>query len=161
MKSQNIVFVHGLFGWGPKELGGIPYWGHALEQFKSVHEASCGPVSSFHDRACEVFAQIKGTKIDYGEQHSAAEKHARYSDDFTGKAFVANWSEENPVILISHSAGAQTCMQLQQLLAKDYWNCGTNARWIEAIVCIAGVINGSTLPYMLGCDKHTGLLSGS
>lgn len=164
MKSTNIVFVHGLLGWGPKELGEIPYWGQALEQFKddfSVHEASCGPVSSFHDRACEVFAQIKGTKVDYGEQHSKDEHHSRYSDNFTGNAFVANWSEENPVILIGHSAGAQTCMQLQQLLAEHYWNCGSNARWIEAIVCIAGVINGSTLPYMLGCDKHTGLLSGS
>ncbi len=163
MKSTNIVFVHGLFGWGPKELAGVPYWGQALDQFKDdfrVHEASCGPVSSFHDRACEVYAQIQGAKVDYGGPHSREEHHARHSNDFAGKALVENWSEHDPVILIGHSAGAQTCMQLQRLLAADYWNRGTDARWVEAIIGIAGVINGSTLSYMLGCDKRTGRLSG-
>ncbi|SJM94288.1 conserved hypothetical protein [Crenothrix polyspora] len=164
MKSKHIVFVHGLFGWGPDELLGLPYWGKATQQFNSekfnVHEASCGPVSSFHDRACEVYAQIKGTRVDYGEKHSQDEKHARFSDDFTQKPFVEKWSAENPVILIGHSAGAQTCMQLQQLLADKFWGGDTSADWIEAIVCVAGVINGSTLPYMLGCDKKSGFLTG-
>ncbi len=165
MKSKHIVFVHGLFGWGPDELLGLPYWGIATQQFNSekfnVHEASCGPVSSFHDRACEVYAQIKGTRVDYGEKHSQDEKHARFSDDFTQKPFVEKWSAENPVILIGHSAGAQTCMQLQQLLADKFWGGDTSADWIEAIVCVAGVINGSTLPYSLGCDTNTGKLTGS
>lgn len=164
MKSKNIVFVHGLFGWGPSELGGFPYWGHALTVdslgFK-LHEASCGPVSSFHDRACEIAAQIKGSKIDYGKAHSDKEQHAQHADDYTNKAFFDNWSENNPVILIGHSAGAQTCLQLQQLLADDYWGWGSSANWVEVIISISGVINGSTLPYMLGCDKNTGLLTGS
>lgn len=163
MKSKNIVFVHGLFGWGPGELGGIPYWGHAMEAFKedfAVHEACCGPVSSFHDRACEVFAQIKGVPVDYGAQHSLNEGHKRTSKRFGGQCFVKDWSEDNPVILVGHSAGAQTCMQLQRLLAEDYWDCGSSAGWIEAIISIAGVLNGSTLPYLLGCDQSTGLLTG-
>jgi hypothetical protein len=71
VKSNHIVFVPGLFGWGPGELGGFPYWGGALEQFDKnrfqTHWVKCGPISSFHDRACEVFARIKGAKIDYGE----------------------------------------------------------------------------------------------
>jgi triacylglycerol lipase len=163
MKSQNIVFVHGIFGWGPTELDGLPYWGYALKvappRFK-VHEGSCGPVSSFHDRACEVAAQIKGTKTDYGEQHSTDAKHARFSDDYSNKAFVQNWSEENPVILVGHSAGAHTCLRLQRLLAEDYWGWGSNASWVEAVVSVSGVLNGSTLPYMLGCDKITGRLTG-
>ena len=33
MKAKHIVFVPGLFGWGPGELGGFPYWGGAMEQF--------------------------------------------------------------------------------------------------------------------------------
>lgn len=165
MKSKHIVFVHGLFGWGPDELEGFPYWGEATQQFKNfkVHEASCGPVSSFHDRACEVFAQIKGTIVDYGEKHSHNEKHARFSDDFTHPQrypLVPDWSADNQVILIGHSAGAQTCMQLQQLLADDFWGFGSTAEWVEAIVCVAGVINGSMLPYFLGCDKSTGKLTG-
>lgn len=162
MKSKNIIFVHGIFGWGSNELGGAPYWGYALNQFTNpfkVHEASCGPVSSFHDRACEVFAQIRGSKVDYGELHSKEQVHARYSDDYTGQSFAPDWSEDNPIILIAHSAGAHTCLKLQKLLEEDYWGCGSNAKWIEAVVCISGVLNGSTLPYMLGCDKTTGLLT--
>jgi hypothetical protein len=163
MRSKNIVFVHGIFGWGPSELNGLPYWGYALQvapQSFNVHEASCGPVSSFHDRACEVAAQIKGTRINYGAAHSTDMKHAQFSDDYTHKAFVPNWSEQNPVILVGHSAGAHTCLRLQHLLAQDYWGWGSNANWVEAVVSVAGVLNGSTLPYMLGCDKKSGLLTG-
>jgi triacylglycerol lipase len=110
VKAKHIVFVPGLFGWGPGELGGFPYWGGALKPFAgtsfSTHEAKCGPISSFHDRACEVFARIKGTKVDYGAGHSANEGHARFSRDYTGRGFVPDWSKANPVILIGHSAGA-------------------------------------------------------
>ncbi len=164
MQSTNIVFVHGMFGWGKSEMGGLPYWGRALKvntQGFNVHEASCGPVSSFHDRACEVAAQLKGSIVDYGKKHSDDASHDQLSDDYSGKEFFKDWSSENPVILIGHSAGAHTCLQLQQLLADDYWQWGSNADWIEAIIPISGVINGSTLPYMLGCNKQTGLLTGS
>src|ERR1700752_4386196 len=120
MRSRNIVFVHGIFGWGPAELDGLPYWGYALKlnpQGFTFHEASCGPVSSFHDRACEVAAQIRGARIDYGDEHSKIAKHDRWSDDYSNKGFVQNWSETNPVVLVGHSAGAHTCLQLQRLLA--------------------------------------------
>lgn len=161
MKSKNIVFVPGLFGWGPGELGGLPYWGDALAQFEGVfktHWVKCGPISSFHDRACEVFAQIKGAEVDYGAVHSEEAGHAQKSRDYSGNPFVQNWSVDNPVILIGHSAGAHTCLQLQHLLAKNVWNCGSNAQWVEAVVSIAGVLNGSTLTYLAGCDQTTGRL---
>ncbi len=164
MKSQHIIFVHGLFGWGKKELGGLPYWGYAGEVDPHgfiVREANCGPVSSFHDRACEVAAQIKGAKIDYGASHSETQGHSRFSDDHTGNALVPNWSEDNPAIIIGHSAGGHTALRLQQLLADDFWGWGSNAQWIEAVVCLSGVLNGSTLPYLLGCDKQSGLITGS
>lgn len=164
MKSKSIILIHGLFGWGKNELGGLPYWGYAAavdHQNFAVHEASCGPVSSFHDRACEVAAQIKGTPTDYGLNHSSAEKHSRFSDDHTGKGFIPDWSENNPAILIGHSAGGHTALRLQQLLSDDFWEWGSNAKWIEAIVGLSPVLNGSMLPYMLGCDKQSGLLSGS
>jgi len=168
VKSKHIVFVPGIFGWGPGELGGFPYWGDALQQFHTLpfttHWAKCGPITSFHDRACEVFAQIKGTQVDYGSVHSTAEGHAQTSRDYTGHGFVTepDWSEGNPVIFIGHSAGAQTCLQLQQLLANKFWDRGSNgvdsnANWIEAIICVAGVLNGSILTYMF-CGDKTGRL---
>ncbi|ARN83189.1 hypothetical protein B1812_21275 [Methylocystis bryophila] len=148
-------------GWGPEDLGGLyPYWGDALRQMGSpfrVFEAKCGPISSLHDRACEVFAQIKGTRIDYGEAHSEEAGHARFSRDFTGRGFLSDWSEDNPVILIGHSAGAPTALLFQKLLAQDFWGVGSNANWIEGIVSIAGALNGSTLAYNL-CNDATGRL---
>ncbi len=165
MKSKHIVFVPGLLGWGPGELGGFPYWGDALRQFDespfTTHWAKCGPISSFHDRACEAFAQVKGTKVDYGAAHSAAEDHEQTSRDYAGHGLVPDWSADNPVILIGHSAGAQTCLQLQQLLAENFWDVTSgvrsNANWVEAIICVAGVLDGSILTYMF-CDEQTGRL---
>lgn len=184
MKSKHIIFVHGLFGWGPNEMGGIPYFGEAIPVMEQqlnnkgfsdikVHAVSCGPVSSFHDRACEVYAQLCGCKVNYDGNESREDKkhskqdnqhHASSSKDYSGKALVPDWSKENPVILIGHSAGAHTCLQLQQLLAEGFWDHEggekSNAEWVEAVVCISGVLNGSTLPYMLGCDPKSGLLTG-
>ena len=161
MKSKHIIFVPGIFGWGPRELGGFSYWGDALKQFGdtafTTHEVKCGPISSFHDRACEIFAHIKGTTINYGAKHSAEYGHTETRNN-KQTALVSNWSAENPVILIGHSAGAQTCLQLQQLLAEDFWQIGSNENWVEAIVCVAGVLNGSTLTYMF-CDAKSGRLS--
>ena len=176
MRAKHIVFVHGLFGWGHGAVAEVPYWGEAISSLRdqldkkdrsdiTTHEASCGPVSSFHDRACEIFAQLMREKVDYGAEHAATEHHEQFGSDQTGKLapqWPADepWSEENPVIFIAHSAGAHTCLQLQQLLADDYWKRGTNARWVEAVICISGVLNGSTLTYNLGCDKSSGLLTG-
>jgi triacylglycerol lipase len=163
MKSKYVIFVPGVFGWGPGELGGFPYWGDALQQFTGfkTHEAKCGPISSFHDRACEVFAQIKGTEVHYGLEHSAVAGHAQTSRDYTSQGLVPDWSVDNPIILIGHSAGAQTCLQLQQLLAEKFWHVDSgvdsNGNWIEAIICVAGVLDGSILTYMF-CDEKTGRL---
>ncbi len=161
MRAKAIVFIHGMGGWGPLDLGGLySYWGDALRQMGSpfrAFEAKCGPISSLHDRACEVFAQIKGTRIDYGEAHSEEAGHARFSRDFEGRGFLPDWSEDNPVILIGHSAGAPTALLLQKLLAEDFWGLGSNANWVESIVSIAGALNGSTLAYNL-CNDTTGRL---
>lgn len=169
LRARNIIFVHGLFGWSPPdEMSRIlPYWGEALPQFDGgpfgAYEAKVGPISSFHDRACELYAQIRGRRVDYGEAHSRAAGHDRFSPrlNFEGQGFVEDWSSENPVILVGHSAGAHTCLMLQQLLREGFWNKPgdeTGADWIEAIVCVAGVLNGSLLTYAFGCDKSDGEL---
>jgi triacylglycerol lipase len=162
LKSTTIVFVHGLFGWGPGELGGAPYWGDALSEIGEgfqPFEAKVGPIGSYHDRACELFAQIAGGAVDYGEAHSAAAGHSRFGKHFNS-GFLPGWSANNPVILVGHSAGAHTCLQLQRLLALDYWGRGTSADWVEAVVSVAGVLNGTLLPYRFGCDKRSGRLTG-
>lgn len=62
------------------EVGGHSYWGGALKQFDGnrfqTHEAKFGPISPFHYRACEVFAQLKGAGVDYSLDYSTADGHA-------------------------------------------------------------------------------------
>jgi triacylglycerol lipase len=116
----------------------------------------CCPIGERHFRS-----SIRHS-VDYGEEHSKDAGHARMSPTLNfAKGFVENWSAKNPVVLIGHSAGAHTCLQLQMLLAKDFWGIGSNADWVEAVVCVAGVLNGSTLTYKFGCDKDSGLLTGT
>ncbi|MGC2779149.1 MAG: hypothetical protein WA418_26295 [Bradyrhizobium sp.] len=168
LKSRKVIFVHGIFGWGEKELP-FSYWGDALAQFAGsrfdVHEVKCGPISSFHDRACEVFAQIKGGDFHYAKDQGGETVGAKRAvvarterKHVPPQPLLPDWSKENPVILVGHSAGAHTCLALQRLLAEDFFGEGSNADWIEAVICISGVLNGSTLTYMFGCNPVTGTL---
>ncbi|MGJ4950336.1 lipase-like domain-containing protein [Bradyrhizobium sp. HKCCYLS20291] len=166
LTSHKVIFVHGIFGWGEGELP-FSYWGDALAQFEGsrfqAHEVKCGPISSFHDRACEIFAQIRGGDFHYaapGAGIAADGKQAVVprSRRHVPPPLLPDWSASNPVILVGHSAGAHTCLALQRLLAEDFFGVGSNADWIEAVISISGVLNGSTLTYMFGCDPATGQL---
>jgi hypothetical protein len=45
-------------------------------------------------------------------------------------------------------------------LALDFWGEGSNGNWVEAVICLAGVLGGSTLTYRF-CDEATGRLKGA
>jgi triacylglycerol esterase/lipase EstA (alpha/beta hydrolase family) len=118
-------------------------------------------VSSFHDRACELFAQIRGGDFIYGKVPDGAKRSVvpRGERKHVAGPLVPDWSADQPVILVGHSAGAHTCLALQRLLGDDYFGVGSNADWVEAVICISGVLNGSTLTYEFGCDPVTGVLT--
>jgi triacylglycerol lipase len=153
-----IILVHGMFGWGPSELGGFPYWGTGVHVPCAMPRflASVGPISSVHDRACELAYQIRGGRVDYGEAHADAAGHARHGRTHAG--LHPDWSSEKPVHLVGHSLGAPTIWMLQHLLHIDYFGWGSRAGWVRSISCVSGCLNGSTATYFLGCDERTGLL---
>ncbi|MCD7775729.1 MAG: hypothetical protein LUH40_09135 [Clostridiales bacterium] len=130
--SYPYVFVHGMMGWGSydgiNDL--VPYWGGTngdmLEDLQAMgiecYAASVGKISSNWDRACELYAQLTGTVVDYGEAHSAAHGHARYGRSYEGNALMDTFgqTDENgeliKINLIGHSLGGPTVRLFTWLL---------------------------------------------
>ena len=145
-----VVLVHGFMGWGREEMGGYLYWGGFYDIEKMIAEqgfktvtASVGPISSVHDRACELFWQLKGGRVDYGAEHAKKFGHKRFGRKYKSK--LPEWSENKPVHMIGHSMGGQTIRYLAELLARDYFKQGTNERWILSVTTISTPHNGTTL----------------
>lgn len=166
-KQYPTVFVHGLLGWGYNdEINNImPYWGmtagNILDYLGTkgyeIIDASVGPVSSAWDRACELYAQLSGSKTDYGQAHcdranaeflaianargdtSASITHQRFGRDYTDKALYSDWSAENKLNLVGHSFGGPTCRMLISLLSEGdaeeiaYAKANYGANWENEI----------------------------
>jgi triacylglycerol esterase/lipase EstA (alpha/beta hydrolase family) len=160
-----IVLVHGLFGWGNDELFGINYWGGEnslkdllTENGYKVFTPTIGSISSNWDRACELYAYLKGGTVDYGEEHSRKEGHSRYGRTFTGVYPELGTSDDNglkKIHLVGHSMGGETIRVLAQLLENgdpdeilyNTTNISTlfsgNHHWIDSITTIATPHDGS------------------
>lgn len=166
-----IVLVHGLGGFGRNELYGYKYWGGLTDiqqdldnRGYTTYTASIGPFSSNWDRACELYAQIKGGTVDYGQAHAAKYGHARYGRTYPG--LYPQWGEVNPTTgtvnklhFIGHSMGGPTARTLAQLLEQGSPDeqatasqgqvsplfQGGKRGWVESILTISSPHNGSTL----------------
>ncbi len=120
-----LVFVHGMFGWGQNEGIDkfIPYWGattgslvnYLAECGVECYAASVGPISSAWDQACELYAQLTGTKVDYGKAHSKKFNHSRFGRTYE-KPLFDGWSNEKKIHLIGHSFGGNAIRMLVSLL---------------------------------------------
>ena len=120
-----IVFVHGMFGWGQNEgiNKKVPYWGAtsgSITEYLSgmgaeCYAASVGPMSSAWDQACELYAQLTGTRVDYGEAHSKLHGHKRYGRTYS-KPLFNGWNADKKIHLIGHSFGGNASRMLTHLL---------------------------------------------
>jgi triacylglycerol lipase len=160
-----IVMVHGLFGWGNNELMGINYWGgqNSLKDLLTkngytVFTPTIGPISSNWDRACELYAYLKGGTVDYGEEHSKKYGNSRYGRTYPGVYPELGTMGPNglrKIHLIGHSMGGQTIRVFAQLLENgdpdEIANNKTdisplfsgNHHWIDSITTIATPHDGS------------------
>ena len=156
--NHPVVLIHGFMGWGREELGGYYYWGgnYDLEaELKQdnyeVYSVSVGPISTNYDRAIEVFYQIKGGQLDYGEKRSKYLNTEQSPKNKSYDGFFKNWDSSNPIHIIAHSQGGQTAKMLEQLLTSSdqhessYLLKNKLNGWIASITTISTPHNGSTL----------------
>lgn len=121
-----VVLVHGMFGWGTskKVYKTLPYWGATTGDLVGwlndcgykCFAATVGPLSSAWDQACELYAQLKGTRVDYGEAHSKKFNHKRFGRKYS-ETLAGEWNAHNKIHIIGHSFGGNCVRMLAHLLA--------------------------------------------
>jgi triacylglycerol lipase len=174
-----IILVHGFMGWGPGELfQATAYWGNqtGIEAYLAgrgyrVMTAVVGPFSSNWDRACELYACIRGGRADYGKSHSQRFGHDRFGS-FAYPGLYPEWGtpdrsgQPRRVHLIGHSQGGQTIRTLAHLLAEGSADeCDASSRsdddnlsalfegghrWVTSLTTIATPHDGTTLTQTMG-----------
>ncbi|MBO4893502.1 MAG: hypothetical protein J5562_01130 [Clostridia bacterium] len=171
--DYTYVFVHGLSGWGSYAFyyDIFPYWGILggdLMKYLNARGIDCAaasvaPSDSTWDRVCELYAQLTGTRVDYGKEHSERCGHDRYGTDYSKKPLIDKWDSENKINLFGHSFGGATIRMLATLMAYGSGEeqavtdeneisglfTGGKEDWIYSITTLASPHNGTTA-YLVG-----------
>jgi len=176
-----IVLVHGFAGWGEDELEGYNYWGgyFDIKRFLerngyTVFTASVGAFSSNWDRAIELFYQIKGGQVDYGEEHCRQYGHIQRPEGMMYEnPLYPEWDDEHPVHFIGHSMGGQTIRVLSALLVgkgevfqdvlldRDGSPFTPGEGWIKSITTISTPHNGiATFDLFSETDLVASIIAG-
>lgn len=166
--NHTFVFVHGLSGWGHYDFRNkfFPYWGMGngslMKELKALGfncvDASVAPQGSAWDRVCELYAQLTGSIVDYGEAHSKKCGHPRYGKSFKKNPLIKNWDEENKISLLGHSFGGVTVRLLTHLMVygnQDEIDAtpenelsplfkGGHNNWIYSVTTLAAPHNGTS-----------------
>ena len=172
-----IIFVHGLNGWGDDVMINdvLPYWGattgditdYLAGQGVESYSVSVGAFSSAWDRACEVYAQLTGTTVDYGEAHSKEHSHSRYGRTYDTPV-VPDWGKTDgngniqKIHLVGHSFGGETVRLLTYLLSNGSEAeiaasgenvsplfTGSKSNLVASVTTIASPHNSSTFYYTM------------
>lgn len=166
-QALTYVFVHGLSGWGSYDSRNraMPYWGmrggdlmaYLNGRGYACYAASVSPTGSAWDRACELYAQLAGTRTDYGSAHSTKYRHERFGPDFTACPLIPSWDAQTRLVLLGHSFGGVTVRLLASLLARGdasereaggadcspLFAGGLGSR-VHSVVTLAAPTNGTT-----------------
>ena len=164
-EDLQYIFVHGLSGWGHYDQAyqRMPCWGmrngdlitYLNGKGFSCAAASVAPSGSAWDRACELYAQLTGTRTDYGAAHSKKYHHERYGRDFSADPLI-EWKEDTRLVLLGHSFGGATVRLFAELSANgdpsereeggeiSPFFRGGGAKHIVSVITLAAPTNGTT-----------------
>jgi triacylglycerol lipase len=154
-----------------------PYWGAGAGMSEGTgdfikllrdngyeaYAVSVGPVNSAWDRACEIYAQLTGTVVDYGEAHSKAHNHERFGRSFEGKALMGRvWSPDEPINLIGHSFGGPASRLFASLMTygdeaeiaatgseTSSLFTGGHSKTVHSVITLSGCHNGSQISNLI------------
>ena len=181
--NHPYVFVHGMMGWGEdkKFYKGLPYWGMVTgnyprrmrEKGYEVYTPSVSPLGSAWDRACELYANLTGTTVDYGVAHSKEKGHNRFGETFP-EAKLPDWTPERSIHLLGHSFGGPTMRMFVELLRNGSPEEraatpagqlsplfeGGHGDLVKSITSISGPFDGITFPHALPKLVDGGLTYG-
>ena len=181
--NHPYVFVHGMMGWGEdkKFYKGLPYWGMVTgnyprrmrEKGYEVYTPSVSPLGSAWDRACELYANLTGTTVDYGVAHSKEKGHNRFGETFP-EAMLPDWTPERSIHLLGHSFGGPTMRMFVELLRNGSPEEraatpagqlsplfeGGHGDLVKSITSISGPFDGITFPHALPRLVDGGLTYG-
>ena len=167
--NYTYVYLHGFWGWGEYDEAteNLPYWGFFTgDSLKKLEEngfkvvaPSVDPVGSAWDRACEMYAQLTGTRVDYGKAHSEKYAHERYGEDYTGRGLLEKWDSTDKINIVAHSFGGPTSylfasvMEYGSAEEKEATTDGTLSPFFEggkgdyiySITGLAGTYRGTSL----------------
>ena len=181
--NHPFVFVHGMMGWGEdkKFYKGLPYWGMVTgnyprrmrEKGYEVYTPTVSPLGSAWDRACELYANLTGTTVDYGVAHSKEKGHNRFGETFP-EAMLPDWTPERSIHLLGHSFGGPTMRMFVELLRNGSPEEraatpagqlsplfeGGHGDLVKSITSISGPFDGITFPHALPRLVDGGLTYG-
>lgn len=183
--NHPVILVHGFLGFGPEQFqrSGFQYWGgfdDIVAHMRShhgrhvVHAATVGAISSSWDRAAELYYQIKGGCVDYGNRHAAHFDHVPDERTAPGRCWAADpadnpqhyppalypqWDSAHPIHLIGHSQGGQTIRALIELLENGSPHgdegggalyTGGKAGWVLSATTLSAPHDGTSLRDAIG-----------
>lgn len=184
------VFVHGMMGWGSYDGTNetYPYWndghgGDILDAFRAegveCYAASVGKINSVWDRACELYAQLTGTTVDYGAAHSAKYGHARYGRSYADDPLMTTFGKMDEdgnrikINLFGHSLGGPTVRMFAWLMAEGAAEeveaspddvsplfTGGKADWIHSVTTWSAPHNGTPVSNVLYDNLGVGYMLG-
>ena len=147
------------------------------EQGYECYSASVGKISSEWDRCCELYAQLTGTRVDYGAAHAEKYGHERFGRTYEGKALMEGWGDADgngdirKVNLFGHSMGGPTVRMLAYLMAygdpaeveasgEDVSPLftGGKADWIFSVTTWSAPHNGTPIANIFYDKLHVGYL---